>query len=306
MPDMESRLSDRQVVIEGKLVRIARLRDEPYECIEAGGELPDVLRQAHLPADLFTFMQPIADVHPRYSYHLDWEHLSVLRVNNYDHWWSKTLNDKTRNMIRKASKSGVEVRPVDFDDALMGGIADICNETPVRQGKPFKHYGKDFATLKHEHGTFLERSAFLGAFRNGELIGFAKLVFGPNVASLMNIIAKIAARSFAPTNALIANSVRICVERNIENLHYGIWSTGGLGAFKRSHGFRQTDVPRYFLPLNVRGKLALRLGLHRDIREYIPAHWIERALRYRAKWYDLSSRGKRRNGAVAQLVEHRG
>ena len=64
-----------------------------------------------------------------------------------------TDNDKTRNMVRKAGKKDVSIRVVGFDDKLVEGIAEIYNESPLRQGNRFRHYGKDFETLKAAHAT---------------------------------------------------------------------------------------------------------------------------------------------------------
>ena len=63
-------------------------------------------------------------------------------------------------MIRKALKSGIEVRLEEFTDSFVQGVKGIYDESPVRQGKRNRHYKKDFDVLKVEHGTFLDRSQF--------------------------------------------------------------------------------------------------------------------------------------------------
>jgi hypothetical protein len=294
------------LAITGKVFRIARLRDEPYECIETPQNFVEKLKQSDVRADLFTFMQQISESKPKHPFHVEWERLAILPVTTYDDWWKRQINDKTRNMVRKAQKSGVEIRLVQFNDDLIHGIREIYNEAPIRQGKPFKHYGKDFAAIGKDHATFSERSDFIGAFCGQELVGFAKLVHGKNVASLMQIISKISARDKAPTNALIAKSVELCAERNIPYLHYGIWSIGGLGAFKKSHAFISSAIPRYFVPLNLKGRLMLQLKLHRKITDYLPEQWLARMTHYRGKLQAARYRRKVGKGAVAQLVERRG
>ena len=96
-------------------------------------------------------------------------------------WWEK-LPQEARKNTRRAAKRGVEVKVVPFDDELARGIHKICNETPVRQGRPFWHYGKDFETVKREHATYLERSEFIGAYFENELIGFIKMVYVDRLA----------------------------------------------------------------------------------------------------------------------------
>ena len=45
--------------------------------------------------------------------------------------------------------------------------------------RPFWHYGKDFDTLKRGLSRDLDRSKFIGAYDQGELVGFVKLNFAP-------------------------------------------------------------------------------------------------------------------------------
>src|SRR5262249_40261071 len=146
---------------------------------------------------------------------------------------------------------------------------------PVRQGKAFWHFGKDFKTIKQEHETLLEQSQFIAALHDGELIGFAKLVRNGNVGSLMQIIAKIAHRDKSPNNALIAKAVEICCDQGISHLHYGGWHQGTLKTFKENHGFVRQQVPRYFVPLNAWGQFAIKANLHLRWRDAIPDTWIE-------------------------------
>jgi len=280
------------ITISGWLPRIATVRDEPFDCVTAPAAFIDALKADRLRADVFTFMQELADTSPKYSYQLEWDTHAVVPVTTYEHWWKKQINDKSRNMVRKAQKNGVELRIVEFDDLLVAGIVDIYNETPIRQGKAFWHYGKDFETIKRDHQTFLERSQFVGAFHRGELIGFAKLVHSRDVVSLMQIISKIGHRDKAPSNALIAKSVEICAESRIPYLHYGVWSRGGLGAFKESHAFVPHKVPRYYVPLNLRGHLALRARLHHKLTDALPEAWVERLAPLRQQWNSLKHRAK--------------
>lgn len=277
-------IDDQPLAISGKLPRIAKVRDEPFECIATPGVFVEKLKHEDLPADIFTFMQEVADTSPRYHFHLEWDSLAVLPITTYDHWWKRQINNKTRNMVRKAQKSSLEIRVVEFNDSFVNGIVDIYNESPIRQGRAFWHFGKNFEAIKRENITFLDRSDFIGAFYKGELVGFAKLVRGRNVASLMQIISKISHRDKAPSDALIAQSVEMCAAERIPYLHYGSWSRGGLGAFKMSHAFVRHEVPRYFVPLNLRGRLSLKMKLHRKWSDCVPELWLDRLIRLRNEW----------------------
>ena len=98
------------------------------------------------------------------------------------------LPQETRKNVRRASKRGVSVRVVQFDDTSYKVFKDIYDESPVRQGTRFWHYGKNLATMKMENETYLERSEFIGAYHNHELIGFMKFVYVDRAAIIMQIL----------------------------------------------------------------------------------------------------------------------
>ena len=64
---------------------------------------------------------------------------------------------------------------------------------PVRGGRRFWHFGKDVETVRRGLATYLDRSEFIGAYWNEELIGFIKMVYVDQLATLMHIISMNAA-----------------------------------------------------------------------------------------------------------------
>ncbi|MCX6967708.1 MAG: hypothetical protein NTZ46_08030 [Verrucomicrobia bacterium] len=273
-----------EIGVFGRFLKTARMHGEYYDFIDDAECFLQKLKTVRLNADLFTFLQQIGEPIPKYPYPHEPESLAVLPITTYEHWWKKQINDKTRNMIRKAQKGGVDLRVCTLDETFVRAIMEIYNECPLRQGKRFKHYGKDFQTVQNDHASYLERSDFIGAFQGEEMIGFIKLVHGRNASSLMQIISKIAWRDKASTNALIAKAVEVCAAKGISYLHYGIWSRRGIGEFKKHHGFLQQDIPRYYVPLNLRGRLALKLSLHRKLISYIPETAQDRFASLRSRW----------------------
>jgi hypothetical protein len=290
--------------ISGGFRRMARLRDEYYDFINSPAQFVEALKcSASFQANILTFVRPISEQKEEYNFHWEYDTIAVLRIETYEAWWKKQINDKTRNMVRKAAKCGVEIRPAQYNDDFVRGIARIYNETPVRQGRRFRHYQKPFDTLKAEHGTFVDRSEFFGAYSSGELIGFIKLVHGPGVSNLMQIISMVSHRDKAPTNALIAKAVERCAARNVPLLHYGSWSRRSMGDFKKHHGFTRLEIPRYYVPLNWTGTILLKCGLHRSIVDMIPEGWLDRLAYWRGKWNTARYRNHKASGAVAQLAE---
>ena len=285
------------LVVSGRLIRIARLDGENYKYLDGPATAIEALTRSRQRVDLFTFTQPLPDSSPRYPYPWEWENLAVLPVTTFDAWWA-AMGFKARNKAKQASKKGVVIREVPCDDALIQGISRIYNETPVRQGRRFPHFGKDVETIRKEATTFLDTSLFVGAFLNDELIGFAKLTTDDTrtQAGLMHIISMVEHRDKAPTNALIAQAVRSCAERGISYLVYANFSFGNkerdsLTDFKERNGFRKFEVPRYYVPLTAIGTLALRCRLHHSsVLDYLPEPAIATLRRYRSAWYDWKYR----------------
>ena len=282
----------KEVRIRGALIRVGFIDGEGYQFLDDPALALGALRRSGPRMDLFTFTQRLSDNSPKYGYTMEWDNMAALRVSTFDDWMKHQIDFKVRNKIRKAEKNGVVVREVPFDDAFVRGISAIYNEVPVRQGKRFWHYGKELDAVRTMNGTFLDRSIFIGAFFQDDLIGFVKLVSDEDrgQAGLMQIISMIQHRDKAPTNALIAQAVRSCAERGISYLWYANFSYGkkqrdSLADFKRHNGFQKVDLPRYYVPLTVVGRIALRLGLQHGITDRIPEPVASTYRRIRTFWY---------------------
>jgi hypothetical protein len=275
------------VSVSGRVLRIGKVRDEPYDCLQDSEKFVARLRCDQNRPDLFTFMQAVGDQDVHHPFYHELESLAVLPITTFKDWWKNKIRTHTRNHIKKAQKKGVEVRLLPFDDDLVQGVKAVYDECPLRQGRPFWHYRKDFETIKVGLATFLDRSDFIGAFWEGELIGFIKMTSQQGAAGLMHIISMIAHRDKAPTDALIAKAVELCAEKKIGYLHYGLWSSGGFGKFKENHCFERYDVPRYYVPLTAKGSLMLKLGLHRRLVDKLPPSWRQGLVTMRNNWNTL-------------------
>jgi hypothetical protein len=271
---------------------VASIDGEKYRFLDEPQSVADSLRTCGTRADLFTFLQRVTETEPKYRYPMEWDNFAVLPITTFEEWWTKVLGFKGRNKAKQAEKKGVKLREIPFDDVLIEGIWRIYNECPLRQGKRFPHYGMPLEKVRPYAGTFLDSSIFIGAFCEGALIGFAKLTVDETrtQAGLMHIISMVEHRDKAPTNALIAHAVKACADRHIPNLVYSNFAYGNkqsdsLSDFKERNGFRRVDVPRYYVPLTVRGELALRMGLHHKLIERIPEPVIAKLRAYRAAWY---------------------
>ncbi len=261
--------------VTGRVFKIAKIKDEWLEDVQNIELLLQKILDCKDKADIFTFWQRLPWTIPKYNYYMEWDNVAAIPVKGYKFWRENQIDRKTRNMVRKAEKKGVEVKLVNFDDALVKGIMRIFNETPIRQGRPFWHYGKDFETIKRSFSEDIEKHDFIGAYYNRELIGFIRLTYAGRYAMLTQIISMVSHRDKAPTNALIAKSVEICEKKKISYLVYARMSRGTLGQFKRNNGFVKINLPRYYIPLTCKGKIILKLHLHNGIIGLLPEKLID-------------------------------
>jgi Acetyltransferase (GNAT) domain len=282
-------IDGKRITIDGAIPRVARLDQEWFEDVEKPELLVDALRNTTHAPDIFTFWQRLPELEPKYSYRMEADAIAALPIKSYSSWWEKQIDGAARNKVRKAQKKGIVVRLANFDDRFVEGMTSIFNETPMRQGRHFLHYGKDFETVKRQFSRFLFREEIFGAYLGEELVGFIMLANAGRYAVLGQIISKIARRDLAPTNALLAKAVERCAEKGFHYLAYAHWLENGLGDFKRSNGFQKFDLPRYFVPLTRKGELALNLGLHRGWKEALPDRIKSPLKKLRKFWHRLKS-----------------
>jgi hypothetical protein len=223
-------------------------------------------------ADVFTFVErswcsPISNPHN------DWlrakDNIALLQVKPYSEWLAK-VGKKTRNMIRKAEKSSVKTEVAEPTDAFAEGIRKIFNETPIRQGRVFSHFGWTFDMVKRIIlGT--PNSTFIGAYLEGELVGFLQLVHGDQIAVMVQILSLQKFWDKAVNNALVAKAVEVCASKNVSWLMYGrMGNHPSLDDFKENNDFSKYTLTRYYVPLTKKGQVAAKLGLHRPAKDALP------------------------------------
>jgi hypothetical protein len=197
------------------------------------------------------------------------DNIALLRVTTYDKWWENT-GKKTRNMVRKAERNGIKVIVAEPSKKLAEGIWKIYNETPVRQERAFPHYG---AQLQYVTQRVLsaQDSTFIGAYLQDELAGFIQLIHGDKIAITSQILSLQKHADKAVNNALIAKAVEVCVAKQFGWLMYGrIGNHPSLDKFKQSNGFSRFLVTRYYVPITKKGRIAAKIGLHREIKDVLP------------------------------------
>jgi len=298
-------IDGRTIIVTGRWLRFATLRDEELvegEPIPNPPEFVPKLKASGVRADILTFPERLNQPTPRFPYYFEWDNAAAVSTASVPDWWKKIKPDARQN-ARKASKRGVVVCVTPFDERLVSGIKSIYDETPIRQGRRFWHYKKSLETIAAENGTYPERSTFIGAYYNDELIGFLKFTCADGIARVMQILSKTSHYDKKPQNALIAKAVEVCNEMGISTfvysrLTFGNKATSQLAEFKRRNGFEAITFPRYYVPLTLRGRIALTLRLHRGLIGILPPSALALLLRLRAVLVHLSpavllSRGTR-------------
>src|SRR5215470_10982155 len=147
-----------EVIVAGRCLKMAMIKHEDHFegiLVNDPEQFIAELRRRGIRADIFSFAQRIPDIEQRYDYPVYWDNAAAISLFGYDRWWN-TLPQETRRNVRLAGKRGTVVSEVAFSDELVRGIVGIYNETPIRQGRRFWHYGKDFETVKRENSTFLD------------------------------------------------------------------------------------------------------------------------------------------------------
>jgi hypothetical protein len=278
------------------LAKIARY-PEQYEYITDFQPSNSFLEKlANRGIDVFTFIErnwccPTSNPANKWSKSED--NIALLKITPYPEWLSK-IGKKTRNMIRKAEKSGIKTELVDPSEKLAESIWKIYNETPIRQGRAFSHYGVSLESVKNI--VFLSPdSTFIAAYLEEELVGFVQLVTGDRIAIMSQILSLQQFWDKAVNNALIAKAVEVCAEKSIPWLMYGrIGNHPSLDNFKESNGFTRFSLTRYYIPITSKGRIAINLGLHKETKNALPEpikgplipvfNWISRTkIRLRGK-----------------------
>lgn len=273
----------------GKWLKRASTKDEEHiegEVVADPAAFLAQLRSDAVKADIFTFPDDFRQPREPLSYYWESDNLAVLPLTSYVDW-ERALSQDTRRNIRKSIKAGVAVRTVEFDNELLQGIKALYDETPIRQGRRFWHYGKDLEAIRVETSTFPERSQFIAAYHERRLIGFIKMIYTDDKASVIHFITSSDHYDKRPANALMAKAVEVCIQRGMHYLIYRKYVYGkntgsSLTEFKRRNGFHEVRFPRYYAALTLRGKVALKLRMHRSYKELLPEPVTRKLLAFRA------------------------
>ena len=281
-----------ELIIKGKYFKIAEVKEEWDQDVDDPQSVADDLKKSGMRLDLFTFVQRLPESRPKYDFFMEWDNVAAIPIKTYQYWQENQITKQSRNRIKKAQKTGVEIRHVCFDEELVKGISDIYNEVRIKQERKNKYYGMDLETVRRLNSTFLDRADFIGAYYQRELIGYIKVVYTDRYARTMGILGKEHHRDKSPMNLLLAKAVEMCAEKKVPFLTYAKYDYGKLGSdslqeFKKFNGFENIIIPRYYVPISPFGSCMLTLGLHKGVKNLLPQKLTKYLRRARKTLYSI-------------------
>jgi hypothetical protein len=302
-------IDGRHVIITGKWCRMAVIKGEQWledEPVRDPELFVSTLKTSAFKPDIFAFSQRMYEIRPKHSYYMEWDNLAAIPITTFEEWWEKRVSRKLRQDITRGARLGLTVAEAEYDDALAKGIWETYNETPIRSGRRYWHYGKDFETVKRENATHLDRSQFLVARCGEEFVGFMKIVHAGRIAHILQIVAKQKHHDKRPLNALIAKAVELCHQRGSAYFTYGRYTygsnkTSSIREFKHRNGFVEIRFPRYYIPLTLKGRMILGSRLHLGWRRLVPHQLYGLLVNARAMYLEKTAL-KSKTGASANLA----
>jgi hypothetical protein len=249
---------------------MAKDNAEYLKDVSPSEELFQKLRRMRV--DIFTFLERkwcFKIPNPKEDWAKAEDNVAIIQTSSSYQEWLKVIGKKTRNMIRKAEKSGIRTEIASPSEKLADGIWKTYNETPIRQERGFPHYGMPLETVRKI--VFQPNCTYIAAYLQDEFAGFVQLVHGENITIISQILSLQKHRDKAVNNALIAKVIEFCATNNSKWIMYGrIGNHPSLDDFKQSNGFHRLVLARYFVPLTSKGRIVIRLGLQREIKDSLP------------------------------------
>lgn len=304
----------KSIITKGLWLRFAQLLDEEWLNTELEdpalcARLLNCQRTEGLRADILTFAQKLPATTPKYDYYSEMDSIAAVQTTSFRRWW-EGLPRESRKNVRRSQKRGVEVCVKQLDRRLIHGIMGVNNESPVRQGTPNRYYGKTFEEIQKDHSAFFNHCEYICAYVGEELIGFVRLVYRGEIASIVQIVTKASQQDKRPANALIARAVGLCETKGLLYLTYGMYNYGNkkhcsLREFKERNGFSEILVPRFYIPLTAWGKFCVKTKLHRGFLGILPHKLIMAGINTRSACYKLwhSETGSNQPGPQFRLPE---
>ena len=161
--------------------------------------------------------------------------LALLAIPSTPEAYLDAVGPKTRNVIRKAARTGYEFRPFDWNDHL-DEIYEVNTSMEVRRGRPMEGWYAEPVEPREAS----EHLQYYGAFRDGRLYGYLHVAVCGDFAFVRHFIGHAEHLTNGIMNGLIFRSVeQYAGTAPVQWLKYGpfVDGTDSLNVFKRHAGF---------------------------------------------------------------------
>ncbi len=193
----------------------------------------------------------------------------------------KGLRDKTRNMIRKARRSGLSI---DKGKRYLKEFYKIYLQNMIRQGLAVHNY--DF--FENLLNTFGNNAELLVAKKGDRIIGGTIILFSKDSAIYPFQAVLLEYRKLAPNDFMVWEAISLCTERGIFKLDMGE-SVEGSGAYRFKINFGGVPQDIYYYALSPSSKRQYSKAV---TKRYIPhelmtmpyfPNWIKKRIAIRMK-----------------------
>lgn len=161
--------------------------------------------------------------------------LALLPIPATPEAYLDAVGPKTRNVIRKAGRTGYEFREFDWNDHLEE-IYEVNTSSEIRRGRPMEGWYAEPV----EPREMSEHRRYYGAFKGGRLYGYLHVAVCGDFAFVRHFIGHAEHLTNGIMNGLILTSVeRYAGDSPVKWLKYGpfVDDTDSLNVFKRHAGF---------------------------------------------------------------------
>lgn len=153
------------------------------------------------------------------------------------------IGPKSRNMLKKADKNGIVVKPFVYNHRL-DDIYVINTSLPMRQGQRMTSaYRLPPKASTSYIQCALHRYDWIGAFHEDLLVAYCNLVVVNELGVINRLLGHGEFLKMGVMNALVAGVTEIYLKSPVKYINYRTIEGGssGLQHFKRSVGFRSQD-----------------------------------------------------------------
>lgn len=181
--------------------------------------------------------------------------LALLAIPGTHEEYLERVGPKTRNMIRKARKTGYEFREFAWNDHL-DDIHDVNTSKAIRQGQRMRGWYAEPVSPREEGADEPRLKRYYGAFGDGKLCAYLHLVLCGDFGFFRHFLGHAEHLRDGIMNGLISWTVqRYAGSSQVRWLQYGPLTTqpSSMNAFKRHAGFQPFAT---FLDLEDRHELA--------------------------------------------------